>query len=126
MPSIPTQRTLKLFRSEGYLCQVVERYIPFSKTRLDLFGGIDIVCVKQGEPGVIGIQATSQSNIGAHVKKLLAEPRLETWLACGNRLVLIGWRKLKVKRGGKAYKWEPTIRDLTLTDYLEDKKAALK
>jgi hypothetical protein len=80
MPDSPTSRTNKLFRSEGYICQIVERWNPHSRTRLDLFGGIDIVCVKQGEPGVIGIQATSQSNVGKQllrVRKVMhAEPRV--------------------------------------------------
>ena len=31
------------------------------------------------------------------------------WLNCDGKLELWGWRKLKLKRGSKAYRWRPRI-----------------
>ena len=91
----PTQRTLERLRKEGYTCQVVERFNPFSKTRLDLFGCIDIVAVVDGKTGVLGIQATSRGNVNARIAKSLAEPKLLTWLQAKNEFEVWGWGKLK-------------------------------
>ena len=46
----PTQLSLRKLKSEGYeTVQVVEVWIPFSRTRRDLFGAWDILAVKNGE-----------------------------------------------------------------------------
>lgn len=129
----PTQRSLKWLRDQGMTAEVVERWNPHAKVRHDLFGSIDIValfdspmpprmcdppafehcwCLDQGR--TIGVQATSGSNVSARIAKILAEPRMRLWIKCGNRLVVHGWRKLKVKRGGKAVRWELREEEITL------------
>jgi hypothetical protein len=65
----------------------------FVHIRIDLFGCIDIVAIKDGEVGVTGIQTTSASNFSAHLKKIKAIPEIKVWLNSKNRLVLHGWRK---------------------------------
>lgn len=93
--SSPTQRSLALLRAQGYIVQVVERWQHFARVRIDLFNGIDIVAIREHGLGVLGVQTTSRSNLSARRKKLLAEPRMRLWVACGNQLHLHGWKKVK-------------------------------
>lgn len=107
----PTARTLKLLRDQGYHAEVVERWIPQRRIRKDLFGFIDIVAIMNGQ--LLGVQATSGSNVSARVKKIKESPLYRTWLSTGAYLHVIGWRKL-CRRGpnGKRLKskaWEPLI-----------------
>lgn len=112
MATSPTQRTLALLRKEGYTAQVVEKWIPQTKRRLDLFGGIDIVAVALGV--TLGVQATSASNLSARVTKLCAEPKLRAWLEAGNKLEAWGWSK-KGSRG-KRKTWQVSKREITLAE----------
>jgi len=38
------------------------------------------------------------------------------WIQSGAKLILIGWRKIKKKRGGKAMVWSPRIKEITMED----------
>lgn len=116
----PTQRTLHALKNQGRKCGVVERFNAFvgpHGIRQDLFGIIDIIALDP-ERGVVGIQSTGQA-FAAHERTILEERRQDTldWLSTpGTSLELWGWRKVKVKRGGKAMRWEPRIRAFTLDD----------
>jgi hypothetical protein len=113
----PTQRTLKYLKDEGYRCGIVERWIQAIRKRQDLFNIIDIIALDP-DKGVIGVQSTGQDFAG-HYRKLTEEKAAETrmWLETpGTSLMLIGWRKLKLKRGGKAMRWTPRIQEITLED----------
>lgn len=112
----PTQRTLQALRKQGYKCAIVEKWNPHAHIRQDLFGIIDILALAPGE--VVGVQSAGTS-FSEHEHKLLEEKREEclTWLEAGGKLQLWGWRKLKVKRGGKAYKYEPRIRVFEVGDF---------
>ena len=112
----PTARTLKALRAAGHEAEVVEKWVRFSKpgndlkltgtpgVRRDLFGFADIVALKDGH--IVGIQCCSMSTRAAHLKKIRAEPRLGTWWGAGGLCELWAWRKVKVKRGGKAVRWQ--------------------
>jgi len=100
----PTSRTLDALRKSGWTVATVERWNAFAKIRQDLFGGIDILGIRPGE--TLGVQATTKSNTSARVKKLLAEPRMKTWLEAGNLLEIWGW-------DGK----ELTVRELSVGDF---------
>jgi len=106
----PTQRTLKALRDRGYTVQVVERWNQYAKVRVDLFGGIDLIAIK--EDRILGVQATSNDNAAARVAKLIAEPRMAEWLRAGGLLEVWGWRKIKA--GTKRLTWQPSIRQLLL------------
>ena len=108
----PTQRSLEYLRADGYIAQVVERYCPHSRKRIDLFGVIDIVAVREGT--ILGVQTTSTSNLSARVTKSLEEPRLQVWLSSGARFILHGWSK-KGKRGRKKT-WQVVVKEITLGD----------
>lgn len=112
----PTQRTLQALRKMGHLAAVVEKWNAHAKVRQDLFGFIDIVAVTEHE--TIGIQCTSGSNLAGRRKKILdLHDKPQAWLRAGNLIELWGWRKLKVKRGGTAIRWEPRVERITLEDW---------
>jgi hypothetical protein len=111
-----THRTLKKLREDGYLVDVVERFIPrsgFSGVRKDLFGLFDLLAIKPGE-GFIGIQCFT-TTWSKHFTVLEKEKQNAiTWLQSGGRIEFWGWRRLKVKRGGKAIRWTPRIEVIDL------------
>jgi hypothetical protein len=101
----PTQRTLEWCRKRGWIAGVVERWIPQTRRRLDLFGFIDIVAVNGRVRWPYGIQTTSGANLASRIAKAKA---LETTEAVGKAftLLFIGWRKLLV---GKRRLWKPRV-----------------
>lgn len=93
MPTSPTQRTLAELRKNGYLPWVVEKWNHYAKIRQDLLGCVDVLAFRKG--AVLGVQATSGSNVSARVAKAKAEPRLRVFLESGCSFEVWGWRKLK-------------------------------
>lgn len=109
----PTARTLAELRKQGYVAQVVEKFNQYSRTRLDLFGGIDVLGIREGE--TLGVQATVASQVSVRLAKLRAEPRLAVWLAAGNRLQVWGWAKCKVRLKTKtAVRWCCRVEDVAV------------
>jgi hypothetical protein len=106
MATSPTSRTLKYLRDKEYKSQIVEYWNSFCHQRRDLFHIIDIISITP--EGIMGVQSCGQT-FSEHKKKMLEEPVTKEWLEVGGLLMLIGWRKLKVKRGGKQMKWVPRV-----------------
>lgn len=100
----PTQRTLKLFRDKGYICEVVEHWNAFTKRRHDLLGFIDVLAIGDC---IIGIQCTSMGHISDRAKKVLASPLCKSWLFAGGKICVIGWDK-------KKNRWVSRSVDITL------------
>lgn len=113
----PTQRTLALLRSEGMTAQVVEKFIVWTKQRVDLFGFADIVALDPKLYGVLAVQTTSGSNISARIKKILANDAAKLWVMCGNRIEVHGWKKRGPR--GKRKVWECDRRELFKTDFVK-------
>lgn len=88
----PAERTLKHLRKLGYTAAVVEKWNAHARVRKDLFGVIDVLGISS-EGGILGIQATSGSNVSSRMAKAMLEPNLETWLESGGRFQIWGWRK---------------------------------
>lgn len=86
----PTQRSLKILRDDGWLCDVVERWIPGANIRKDLFGIGDILAIKPGERPKL-IQVTS-TGVSARIKKIQLNKDLETVLNVFD-VEVHGWRK---------------------------------
>ena len=61
------------------------------------------------------LQFCGGSDYKAHVRKMMEEfpHNVRIPLVCKTRVLLIGWRKLLVKRGGKAMHWVPRIAEIT-------------
>ena len=112
---------MRQLRNEGAICAVVEKWNPHvgpHGIRQDLFGIIDILVLDPAR-GVIGIQACSGSGYSAHITKLCVERAQETfdWLSTpGTGLYIWAWRRVKLKRGSKAVRWKPRIKQITLED----------
>jgi len=99
----PTARALQQLRREGWLAEVVERFIPGARVRRDLFGFADILAIKADHPGCLGIQVTTTGHMADRYAKMTSEPvvgRLRVWLAASNRVEIWGWSK-KGPRGGR-------------------------
>ena len=120
MADSPTSRTLKRLRADGWTAAVTERWNHYARIRQDLFGFIDVLAIHP-ERGTLAVQATSGSNLSARVAKIATEPRALTWLYAGRGHHMIevwAWRKLKVKRGGKAVRWVPKTLRITLGELI--------
>lgn len=104
----PTSRSLAECRRRGWVAQVVEKWIPQARRRVDLWGIGDII-VMDGAPGSLLIQATSGSNHSSRVQKALAEPKLKLWLEAGNRFQVWSWKKVKGR-------WELRTQAIRLDD----------
>ena len=110
----PTQPTLKWLKDRDFMTGIVERWVPNPKypgggKRIDLFGFIDIIAIRNGM--TYGVQSCGQ-NHAEHADKITGEckDKVMRWLECpSNRLVLMSWRKVKLKRGGKKMIWRPRI-----------------
>ena len=120
----PTSRTLEYIRSQGWIADVAEKFNPYAGKfgkRKDLFGFIDIVAL--GENCINGIQSCG-SAFSEHDKKIREDPLVAEnalkWLDCGGRILLIGWRKTKLKRGGKAMRWTPRIKEYKREDFTDE------
>jgi hypothetical protein len=117
-----TSRTLEYLRSNGFVCDKVEQFNPYAGRfgqRKDMFGFADILAL--GENSIIAVQSCGQA-FSEHDKKIttdeLVAPNALLWLKCGGRLMLIGWRKTKIKRGGKAMRWTPRIKEYKTRDFV--------
>lgn len=88
--SSPTQRTLKHLRKTYPLVQVVEKWIPRIKRRIDLFGIGDVLAVGDD---IVVVQTTSASNMAARVTKITESDTLPILRKAGIRVLVHGWRK---------------------------------
>ncbi len=114
----PTQRTLAAMREQGRVCGIVEKFNSFAGPygiRQDLFGFIDIIAIDPVQ-GVVAIQSCGQDWSG-HVKKMLGErnENMFAWIKHAP-IELWAWRKVKLKRGGKAMRWAPRVGDVRLLE----------
>ena len=111
-----TSRTLRYLREQGWPADKVEQFNPYAGKfgqRKDLFGIIDIIALT--EKGIMGVQSCG-SDFAAHDRKILDSDMMVSWLEAGGSLMLIGWRKIKLKKGGKALRWSPRIKHYNLEE----------
>ena len=99
---------MDILKAAGYRCEKVERWIPGAGIRKDFLGCIDIIAIRAKKKKLIGLQVFTTAWM-EHKRKICDEypDGARLWLECGHQLYFIGWRKLKVKRGGKAFRWVP-------------------
>ena len=106
------ERSLAEIKSRGHRYWKVEQWNQWSKRRVDLFNIIDVLVLDQS---ILGVQVCG-SDFQDHVRKITQDERENAvaWLESGGRLQIWAWRKIKVKRGGKAMKWDLKIADVIL------------
>lgn len=102
------QRCSAWYRERGYA--VVKTEHKFRGRSHDYLGVIDFHALNIGD--LIGVQACG-ADWKPHVDKMLGSHRdnVVLWLNTGNRLQLMGWRKLK--RSGRAM-WTPRLSEFVL------------
>lgn len=94
-------------RDQGYTAEVVERFNSFTKRRNDLFGFIDILCIRKGE--VVGVQTTSAGHVSDRKKKILEHENAQAVLDSGIRIIVHGWEK-------KNNRWQ--VKEVEITEIL--------
>jgi len=121
-----TSRTLNYLREQGWVADKVEQWNPYAGRfgqRKDMFGFGDIVAM--GEGSIIAIQSCGQA-FSEHYRKITEDEKVAEnailWLENGGRLILIGWRKLKLKKGGKAMRWAPRIKEFEVGDFYQKRE----
>ncbi len=87
----PSARSVKALTDDGYLVWNVERWLPWCKKRIDLYGFIDLLAIRGEE--ILGIQATSDSNVSSRVNKITDHENLAAVRKAGIRIEVHGWRK---------------------------------
>ena len=107
-------RTAAHYREQGYLVEKAE-YTARGR-RHDLMGFVDGIAFGIGH--TVYLQACGK-DWTEHVDKITTDCRAKAVrvLMAGNQIHLVGWRKLKQKRGGKAVRWTPRIREFSLDDF---------
>lgn len=98
----PTSRSLAAIREDGWTVQVVERWNPHSRTRLDLFGFADLLAIRPGR--TLAVQTTSASNASARILKTLGCPGFAAAVNAGWRIEVHGWSKKGPR--GKRKTWQ--------------------
>ena len=89
--SSPTQRSKAHLEKLGYRVAIVEHWNSFARIRVDLFGIIDLLCLKGSE--TLAVQTTSASNMSSRVRKITESPAISDLRAAGWGIVVHGWRK---------------------------------
>jgi hypothetical protein len=87
----PTQRSLAHLRELGYRPEVVEKTIPKTWIKKDLWGA-DIVAIKPGAP-LLAVQCTSGANHASRRTKLEAAGFISLWKSSGAQLEIWSWAK---------------------------------
>lgn len=99
----PTQRSLKLMRERGYTCAIVEHWNSFRKIRSDMFGFVDIECIRANE--TVYVQTTSGSNVSERIHKIAGIQAAHVILESPTRRIVVhGWRKVGDR--GKRKLWD--------------------
>lgn len=114
MADSPTNRTKKWFESFDYTVGVVERWLPRTNIRVDLFGFADLAAMRDnGEFWLL--QATDGSNHSKRRDKLLALDTVPVALAAGVRVAVVSWSKRGPR--GKRKLWTCRIDLIVWEDY---------
>jgi hypothetical protein len=86
--SSPYEKAKKALAEMGYTVGKVEYWNSFVKRRMDLFGCIDAICMRHGDP-LMALQVTSITNVNARMNKSHAVAL--QWVSTGNRFEVWGY-----------------------------------
>lgn len=118
----PATRTIEMLQAHGYTTWITEHWIryPGKKVparRKDLLGFIDLIALQPPQPFIWGVQVTTVGNMPARIKKILASRLAKTWLRCGQRIWVVGWKEYVVNKGQPAMKWQHRQKEVILADF---------
>lgn len=91
MKKSPSKRSLEYLEARGFLVDNVERWIPRTKIRKDLFGFADLLAIKPGR--TVAVQTTDASNFSKRVNKVLDCTGAAVAVKAGWIVEVHGWRK---------------------------------
>jgi hypothetical protein len=116
----PATRTLSKLRSDGWMADICERFITAGANRSfgnrkDLFNLFDIVAMRPDD-GIMGVQCFTTAWTEHELKMSDNAVAVRTWLNSGGLIQLWGWRKLKLRRGSKAIRWTPKVKQMWMYD----------
>ena len=113
--SSPTSRTLDECRKRKWPACVVEKWLPKTNIRVDVWGFGDLLAIDD-EPGSLLIQACVTGDAAKRVRKIREHcwANAQAWLRAGNRIQVWGW----AKRGaaGKRKVWTLKVYDVELPE----------
>jgi hypothetical protein len=117
-----TERTLRLLKVDyGFqLVGIVERFCHNNRVphglRSDLYNIFDLVCADESA-GIIGVQSCGP-DFAAHYRKITQQygRNASIWIRSGGRILLIGWRKIRAKKGSKGMITAPRVKEIYLKD----------
>jgi hypothetical protein len=96
------QRAKEMLEALGWTVADVEKWLPRTNIRVDLFGFADLLCVNAGQTlavQVCALRSSGGGDIAIHQTKMLAEPRLCECLDAGWLVELWGIRREPNSRG---------------------------
>ncbi len=93
-PFAANRASINLLEAAGWTCFTVEQTIPHTFIKRDCFGFGDILAISPSR-GIMLVQATGGGNGSARAIKIRQEPRAAIWLACGGRIQVQDWVKIK-------------------------------
>ena len=106
-----TQMSLRHLRELGYICEVVEKWVPSPhhgrNVKTDLFGFIDILAVGHGH--TLGVQTTTKGEVAKRIRKIQDSEHLSTLAAAGWLVTVHGWWQ----PNGPRTRWELVEASLT-------------
>lgn len=89
--SSPTQRSKAHMEAQGYTVAICEYWNQWARRRVDLFGFIDLLCIRENE--TVAVQTTSGSNVSARVHKIAEHENIGVVRKAGWRVIVHGWSK---------------------------------
>ena len=95
----PSARTTQRLRRQGYLVDIVERWLeiparagqPAKKFRKDCFGAADLLAAHPLDRRILLVQATTAAHVSHRLEKVRTLPSLRAWLQAGGRFEIWGW-----------------------------------
>lgn len=109
----PNALSKDLLESRGFKVDLVERTIPHTFIKKDLFGCLDLVYLAET---ICGVQATSDDtggHSGDRRRKILASAEMRQWLVSGGRILIHGW-----KERGDPPQWIVREEEITLAHFV--------
>lgn len=111
----PSGRTKKHYKDCGIPIDDVERTIPGTFIKKDLFGWADLVALLPGK--IYGIQVTGGGQHANRRAKVLSNWLARKWLLCGGGIKIVSWSKQKA--GTKRLHWVMREEEVTLDAFEE-------
>lgn len=103
----PCARSMAWLRRQGYTVARVEHWNPWAHRRVDLFGFADLVGLHPRQPGVLAVQATTDTHSTSHLATARQSKELALWLKTGNRFSLHLWAKRGARGRRKMWRLRP-------------------